>query len=267
MSQGTATKGEGDRLAKFVGTKSVNPFVSKKLSDLIIEPILFKTPSGSQAYGYEAIVLADLCEAVLRARREGKLNYQQEHIANRCEILLGGFARVGIIALVDEATGYQYDRARRALEEILEKYISKELAKWSRTFEMDFYENMFRLKGWTYTEGSSKRPVMAAQLTLDIVYRRLAPGVLEELQRLSPKDSHGRRRVKLFQHLNTEFGHPKLKEHLAAVTALMKSTDDGQYEEFNRRLNRALPKFEPMPLFDRIKMVPIEEGEALPGDT
>jgi hypothetical protein len=51
------------------------------------------------AYGYEATILADICDAVLKARENGDLNYQQEHIAQRCEILVRAFARVGIIAL------------------------------------------------------------------------------------------------------------------------------------------------------------------------
>jgi hypothetical protein len=52
---------------------------------------------------------------------------QQEHIAKQAEILVRGFAGVGIIALVDEATGYQQDRARDALSRILEAFIAKEL--------------------------------------------------------------------------------------------------------------------------------------------
>lgn len=45
----------------------------------------------------------------------------------RSEILVRGFARVSIIALVDEATGYQRDRAKNALAAILEAFIAKEL--------------------------------------------------------------------------------------------------------------------------------------------
>ena len=272
--------GDDEQLPAFLVAKNLKPFIPEDLRESS-RPIIFRPNTdissdgegegtAKVAIGYRVELLPAVCRVYLDARDAGALmpgeQHGQQRIAARCDILIRGLATVGIIALVDEVTGYQYTRARRALEEILEKYISKELAKWSRTFEIDFYENMFRLKGWTYTEGSSKRPVMAAQLTLDVVYRRLAPGVLEELQRLTPKDSHGRRKNKLFQHLNPEFGHPKLKEHLAAVTALMKSTDDGQYEEFNRRLNRALPKFEPMPLFDRIKEVPTEESETSSGE-
>lgn len=110
MRQGTANKTEGDRLVRFIGTKGINPFVKPELAEVIKTPIRFYVPTGGLAYGYEATVLADLCDAVLEARKTVKLNYQQDHIAARCEILVRSFARVGIIALVDEATGYQYDR-------------------------------------------------------------------------------------------------------------------------------------------------------------
>ncbi len=253
MRQGTAAKGEGDRLAKFIATKSVNPFVGKDLADLIIEPILFNTPGGALAYGYEAVVLADLCEAVLKARREGKLNYQQEHIAKRCEILISGFARVGIIALVDEATGYQYYRARKALEDILAEFISKELHKWSKMFPDEFYRELFRLRKWRYDPKSTRRPIHVAKLTVDLIYARLAPGVYEELRRITPRDDKGRLKHKLFQRLTEEVGHPKLQEHFIAVNTLMKAFDD--WDQFYRRLDRVFPKFNETP------MLPFKEDD------
>jgi hypothetical protein len=100
------------------------------LRDVITEPIKFKV-GGSIAYGYEATILADICGAVLDARRIGKLNYQQEHIAERCEMLLRGFAKVGIIALVDEATGYQYERPTRDLQEQLKKFLAESLVRYA----------------------------------------------------------------------------------------------------------------------------------------
>ena len=93
--------------------------------------------------------------------------------------------------------------------EILRKFISKELSKWAKMFPDDFYRELFRLRGWQFTPGSSKRPVHTAKLTIDLVYKRLAPGVLSELQRLTPKDEKGRRRHKLFQRLTEDVGHPK----------------------------------------------------------
>lgn len=257
MSQGTASaKGGGDRLAKFIATKSISPYVSRGLSDLIIEPIRFRTTSGTQAYGYEATVLADLCDAVLDARKRGKLNYQQEHIAEQCEILVRGFARVGIIALVDEATGYQSDRTRDALARILEAFVAKELQKWISTFRADYYENMFRLWGVPYDPAklTRKRPQFFGTLTNNIVYDRLAPGVLQELRKRNPANERGVRPAKHFQHLTPDLGHPKLKEHLAAVTALMRASTTK--EQFMAMLNASLPKFKPAPLFEGPEPVP-----------
>lgn len=80
-------------------------------------------------FGYPATILADLCDVVLPARKAGALLKQQEHIAERCEIAVRGFARVGIIALVDEAAVYQYDRTRNSPARILEAFVRSQRTK------------------------------------------------------------------------------------------------------------------------------------------
>jgi P63C domain len=240
MKQGTAGRGGGDRLTRFVATKAIAPFISKELADVINSPILFRPTTGGIAYGYEATVLADLCDVVLASRKANKLHHQQVHIAEQCEILVRGFARVGIIALVDEATGYQVDRARDALAQILEAFVAKELQKWVKTFPADFYQELFRLRGIPYT-GSVKRPQYIGHLTNDLIYDRLAPGVRQELNRLVPRDDKGRLRNKLFQGLTEDIGHPKLREHLASVITLMRGHDN--WLAFKKMINRSLPRY------------------------
>jgi P63C domain len=252
MSQGTAAKGaKGDRLAKFLGTRGIKPLVNEELENVITNPVRFRTPTGSDAYGYEATILPDICDAVLEARTRGTLHRQQEHIAKACEILVRSFAKVGIIALVDEATGFQYVRDREALVEILEKFLSDELLKWTKTFPDEFYENLFRLRGWRYSPFTVKRPALVGKLTNQLVYERLAPGVLDELKRKNPKDVKGRRKNRHHQWLTDDIGHPKLREHIASVTTLMKAST--KWDDFKRMINRALPKWEDMPLFDKPK--------------
>jgi hypothetical protein len=207
-----------------------------------LNPIPFKTPTGQETIGYEATILADICDAVLEARKANKLNYQQVHIAEQCEILIRGFARVGIIALVDEATGYQDFRTRQALEQILDKFLREELGKWAKRFPDAFYKEMFRLRGWDYDPQSIRRPSFVGTLTNVLVYSRLAPGVLDELRRITPRDEQGRTKVRYHQWLTEDVGHPKLQEHLSAVIALMKASSD--WKTFTRLLNRALPKYE-----------------------
>ena len=240
MSQGTAGRGEGDRLVRFIETKALNPFVPQDLADVIKNPIRFRVPSGSLAYGYEATVLADMCDAVLDARKRGKLHYQQEHIAAQCELLVRGFARVGIIALVDEATGYQEYRKKDALSKILEAFIAKELQPWISTFGNDFYKELFRLRGLDYPTDSVKRPQYFGYLTNDIVYKRLAPGVLEKLKEVTPCNDAGRRKHKYFQKLTANLGYPKLKEHLGAVVAIMQLSTN--WSDFTTKIDRLRPR-------------------------
>jgi hypothetical protein len=247
MTRGGSSRG-GDRIAKFASQDRLKPFVSKNLSSETFGPIEFRTPQGNRALGYEATILADICDAVLEARKEGTLTKRYERIAAQCEILVRGFARVGIIALVDEATGYQADRARDGLAKILEAFVAKELRKWVKTFPADFYREMFRLRGLSYT-GSVKKPQYIGHLTNDLVYSRLAPGVLDELRALTPRNEKGHLKNKLFQRLTEDVGHPKLREHLASVTALMKAAD--KWPQFMAMVDRALPRYKALPLFDK----------------
>ena len=240
MSHGGSYSVGGDRLAKFAAQGRLKPYVSSELIERTAHPIRFRTPSGGLAYGYEATVLADLCEAVLAARGDGVLQKQQDHIARKAEILMRGFARIGIIALVDEATGYERSREKDALSKILEAWIAKELQAWVQTFPQEFYENMFRLRGLEFSSTSVKRPQYFGHLTNDVVYKRLEPGVLKELKRVTPRNESGRPTATYARSLTKNVGYPKLKEHLGAVVAYMKISKT--WADFMNLLNEQYPR-------------------------
>ena len=249
-SRGSRHNDNGARRPRIMASKALSPFIPEDLAEALEKPIRFKRPEGGLAYGYPATLLVDICETVLRARDDNALQWQQLGIAKRCDILIRGIARVGIIALVDEATGYEEIRAQRALATILEEFIAKELQPWTKTFPFEFYEQIFRLKQWPVPEGT-KRPSVIGRYTNDLVYERLAPGVLEELRRKNPVRSGGGRKSKHHQWFTPDLGHPKLKEHLAAVIALMKAASN--WSAFKRSLQRAFPKQNetvPLPLDD-----------------
>ena len=213
------------------------------------------------ADGYEATILPDICEVVVKADQAGKLLPQQRHVADQCRILLHGFANVGIIALVDEATGYQDVRARDALAKILEAFVAKELRKWVRTFPIDYFKEMCRLRGIPFPAGAMKLPPYFGHLTNDIVYSRLAPGVLDEIKTKNPviktpTAKSGYRRNKNFQWLTDDVGAPKLHEHLGKSITLMKACPDGQWEMFKTLIDRAMPPYSNLPM---LKL--IEEGK------
>ena len=210
-----------------------------KVVEQLRNPVKFRLKSGVAAFGYEATILADICDVVLGVRKLDVLMKQQEHIAERAELLVRGFARVGIIALVDEATGYQKERAKDALAAILEAFVAKELQPYVKTFPPEFYEHMFRLRGLPYPPArASYKPQYFGLLTNDVVYKRIAPGLLEELKKETAKDE---KKGKLHQHLTPTIGHPKLREHLASVTTVMKLSKD--YDDFIDKLDTVHPRY------------------------
>ena len=236
---------ESEIMPRFVAAKNLQPFISDELRQALLQPIEYRAAGpkgngGRPAQGIKAELLADICQVYLDAERAGVLKSQQLGSAEAARILHNALAKTGIVALVDEATGYQFERARSALADILEAFISKELARWVKTFQDDFYEQLFRLRNLS-TANINARPQYFGKLTNNIVYSRLAPGVLEELQRKNPVNESGARKAKLHQHLTPEIGHAKLKEHLLVVTALMKISDD--YNSFMERLDKVAPKY------------------------
>jgi hypothetical protein len=155
-------------------------------------------------------------------------------------MLMRALAHVGIVALVDEATGYQEFRERNALQALLDRYLRKELAAWASTFPNDFYHEIFRLRGWQWQSISAHRPRLVGKLTKDIVYARLAPGILKQLEGRNPTDEKGYRRARHHQWLTEEVGHPALAQHLHAVIAFMRVSKT--WYQFYGMLDQAFPR-------------------------
>lgn len=229
-----------DEIIPFVAAKNLKPFVTKELLDAT-KTIRFRTSTSRTAVGYRAELLPKVCDVYLRARAENRLHPRQAHIAVEADIIMRGLGEVGIVGLIDEATGYQYDRARTALAQILECFITKELQAWTKTFPLDFYQELFRLKNWPFNPRTMQGPRAIAQYTNDIVYRRLAPGVLDELRAKNPV-IQGKRKHKLFQWLTGDIGHPKLLAHLEGVKILMKESPT--WEGFLEKLDKYYPIIE-----------------------
>ncbi|MDR2364580.1 MAG: P63C domain-containing protein [Zoogloeaceae bacterium] len=230
----------GSRMDRFLNTKSLNPLIYKGRMPDHFRPMKFQF--GSQTInGYKAETLPEICEAMLEARDLGMLDTQRKQIiAKQCDILMRGFARVGIIALVDEATGYQKDRARDALAQILEKFVAKELQPWMKTFPSEYYEHLFRLYDYPFPPESKPqwRPQFFGNITNDVIYKRLAPELLPELKKSASK---AEKRGKLHQWLTSNIGHPKLREHLASIVTLLKLSNSP--EEFKSLVDKVHPRF------------------------
>lgn len=245
-----------DGLPPFLRAKNLIPFIT---SDLIrsTEPIIFETRRGVRAFGYRATLLPSVCWVYHDAMLAGKLLPTQEHIAKACQNLLRALTDKAINDLVDEATGFRDLNRRRVLEDVLRQYVSPEALPWALTFDDDLYMNIFRLNGWDFTEESiKKRPGIVGKWTNDF-YERLAPGVLAEIQRTVPRDDKGRPKVRLHQMLSEQVGHPKLREFLEGIKALMRISPD--WATFQGHLKRAYPHFDEslqLSFMDRLTLPP-----------
>ena len=235
-----AVKGSDERLPPMLAAANLVPFIDEELRRSLASPVRYRSMhGGALAVGYEASILHRICDALLAARAAGVLRETQQPLAATAEVLLRGFARVGLIALIDEATGYQAERQRDELLKILEAYISKELLPWARKFPDDFFQQIYRLHGWTYEPGNHQRPQYVGKFINKYVYGRLPEGILDELRRLNPP-VNGNRRHKHFQLLTQNTGHPHLDKQIVAITTTMKLSDNPVH--FDAQVKKIWPK-------------------------
>jgi hypothetical protein len=211
----------GARLTRYLNQKTLNPFIYNGKAPGHFEPIICYR-GNQKINGYEATVLVDICDAFLQARKNIKLSARQQIIADQCEILIRSFAKVGIIALIDEATGYQYEREQKELQTILNELISNEIFEYQKQFQLSFYKEIFRLWNIPFTPQNIKhKPQFIGHITNRYVYSNMPKGsfVLEELKKLTPKTKSGNRAYQFHRHL-TETGKESLKKVLYTVEAL-----------------------------------------------
>jgi hypothetical protein len=257
-SDETKPKTGDAKLPTFLSANNLKPFIDLELAASLTVPVEY-TPmhGGRTAYGFKAELVPKICEVWLKAKDANVLLPSQTPTAEVASILIRGLAHVGIAALVDEVTGYQDVRSRNALAEILEAFIAKELRPWVRTFPPEFYQEMFRLRNIPYN-GTVKRPQYIGNLTNDLIYARLAPGVLAELRNKNPVNEKGRRKSKHHQWL-TDYGHPELKAHLKVVVALMKPSET--WDQFYKMLQKSLPKYQELPLLEWMEKNKADVGD------
>ena len=226
----------GARLSRYLTQKTLKEFIYKDKEEGHFEPLICYK-GDAKINGFEATVLADICDGFLEARKSIHLSPRQQIIADQCEILIRGFARVGIIALVDEATGYQYDREKDELQKILKAYISEELLAWEKRFPDEFYREIFRLNNWGFTVSQiNARPGIIGTWTKKYIYSVLPKGVLSALLDKTPRNEKGKLTKKLHQSLTREQGIEHLNKQIISTVAIMGISDN--WKQFDKFWNK-----------------------------
>ncbi len=235
---------DGFYLPLHLAFKNLKPFILEdvELVTALKHPISYREVGGNIAEGIRADVLRRICNVWVRAHGAGVLGPSQEKVAEKAAILLDALADVAIIALIDEATGYQKRRENDALQMILKAYISPELLPWQKRFPLSFYEQLYRVMGWDYDAASTARTAYVGHLTNKLIYEKLPPGVLDDLKKRNPINAATkRRRHKHHQLLTDEIGHPHLQNQLMSVTTLLRATPPGNWRLFEQLFNQAFP--------------------------
>lgn len=218
-SRGGSKRGEA-KLPRWISAQNLTTYISVDLRKAILNPIVYKSSNGNISHGIEATKLVDICEMWLDLEKSGKIHDSQRETARRAYILIKGLAKTSIIALVDEATGYfeAKERAKDTLQRFLRRALQDEAVKWIKTFQDEFFEMIFIMKGWNWAN-TTKKPGVVGHYINDLVYSRIAPSLVEELRAKKPKVD-GIRKKRHHQYLTRDFGHPILKEHIAGIIAL-----------------------------------------------
>ncbi|WP_428330460.1 P63C domain-containing protein [Mucilaginibacter sp.] len=248
-ARGSRAKGDQDspKLPGLIDANNLKQFISSELIS-VIKPINYTDKNDRISIGHDATVLPLICDVYLDARDykrpdgRGVLTSKQMPNVLAAEILIRSLSRVGIIALVDEVTGHEKEKEKDALQKFLDTFLNNEMSKWIPTFDNEFFEMIFKMKGWTWKEASVKRPSVVGHYINDLVYSRIGPNVLSELRIRNPKNEKGNRKGNYPQFITTDFGHPKLKEHLASLIALGRASGYN-WTVFLKLVDRAFPKF------------------------
>jgi hypothetical protein len=249
MAKSLGMRSEGGNVfMQAMQRKSLGSQFSQDLMDKINNPVNFKPLTQNLAHGYEADVLVDVCKAIIRAHDQGSLSKMQDGLAAQAKILLQAFAKVGVTALIDEATGFQKDRNPDALRILVQQYIEAEKQEWAKQFPNEYYDELNRLYGSNKLTTTGKgaviqnRPQHFAMFTRTYVYQPLENGaILEELDKINPKiDKRGTRKARFHQHLTQGYGIEKLKRQVQEVMTLIRVSDTTS--QFKKLFGKRFPQ-------------------------
>lgn len=209
----------GGHLESYIGVGALKNYLPEDLPGQMIE---FSIPEvvNKTVRGISAETFLDICGAYVRALNDPqtRLTDRQKMIAAKAGMFATACAKTGLIALIDEVTGYQYARAEDALQVKLRAFLADEMRKWERTFPNELWIEFGRLTGWKGTV--TQRPKYWGKIVMEIIYEYLDPDVAKWLKEHAPRPQKGQN---YHQWLSEQFGLKKLIEHIWMVIGIAKT--------------------------------------------
>lgn len=240
----------GAREPLYLAFKNLKPFVDKHLNDVHTQSLPFRTMGGNIAHGIRAEIIVHICNVWLDARDAGVLGPRQLLVAKKAKLLKNALAKHGIEALVDEVTGFRALSDQQEIARFLRLYVHKELRQWVVTFPRSFFEQLCRLKGIPFPKENMRMPQYIGNVINELVYSRIAPGILPELKAVNPVvGPKGHRKGKHHQHMTENVGNPKLQNLIGRLEGIAYLFGEGEYDEYKRAVDRLIPNYGDLPLF------------------
>ncbi len=184
---------------------------------LTLHPRMYKTKAGRTAHGYVAEDIVNLLRALQRAFLREQLHHKQIPMAMAAMACLESLASVGLVAIIDEATGFQSVRPDTALRDAAARAFSDHKQAWERTFDADWDREFCRLYGHTYT---GKPPVFVKQWNHTVYEYALGKTLKTELKAMNPNPKFGDNHS---QYLSTE-AKISVSQVIHTVKAIMKTS-------------------------------------------
>lgn len=207
--------------ASFTPPENVSAFIS---NDLKVTATAIAYPArGGIAQGYRAELLPEICSAYVHGFLAGALRATQHHIAHHCAGVLRALAVTGIVALIDEATGYQELRAKDDLQRLVALYLRETPVEWLKTFPDDYYRELYRVLGLRYQPSQGRHPRFIGVHTRHLLYDPIVPAALwPELDRRNPFTTAHHRKTKLHQWLASDLGRSKFLQQMDTTMTLLR---------------------------------------------
>lgn len=249
---GALTGKRQGNMERYLSAENLRPYVPEKFAgDKWDENILKFELNGTTANGYEAEDMIDICNMYIQARNAGVLHKSQLRLAETAQTIVNAFAKTGVVAVIDEATGYQTYRKKDALRLLVESYIIEEARKWIKEFPDEFFEELDRIYD-NPRSSRTKRPQYYGTFINKYVYEPIEKGiVLDKLQELNPRNEKGNRPKKLHSFLNEMKGIQVLRNRIGKITALLQISPNKR--KFDSNFARMEGKSRQLDLFEELE--------------
>lgn len=226
-------------LPPYLSAKNLQEFIPNDLKYILTHPVRYRAKkSGAIANGLLATAFPKVLRVWQQAYDAGALRPVQLHIGKQAKRLLEGLDELAIIALIDEATGYQEIRRHDELQQILSAYVLPEHRPYLQSVPKEFFDELFRVYGWE-RRSDNRGPRYAGKLLRQLIYEQLPEPVLPTLDDLNPTNANYQRKRKHFQHLTPEIGKNHLQSQLAGVMALLRASPSNNPAAFKTLFRRS----------------------------